>query len=61
MLADVMSEAWIAFVKTGNPNHKGMPKWDPVAPGKVPTMIFDTKIEQETNFDQEQISMLGEL
>ena len=49
-LADVMSEAWIAFVKTGNPNHKGMPKWDPVASGKVNTMIFDTKVEQATNF-----------
>jgi para-nitrobenzyl esterase len=59
-LADVMSEAWIAFVKTGNPNHKGMPKWDPVTPGKVNTMIFDTKVEQATNFDQEQIEMLGE-
>jgi para-nitrobenzyl esterase len=59
-LADVMSEAWIAFVKTGNPNHKGMSKWDPVTPGKVATMIFDTKVEQETNFDQEQIVMLGD-
>ena len=59
-LADVMSEAWIAFVKTGDPNHKGMAKWDPVAPGKVSTMVFDTKVEQVVNFDEAEIRMLSE-
>jgi para-nitrobenzyl esterase len=57
-LADVMSEAFIAFVKSGNPNHKGMAKWDPVASGKVNTMVFDTKVEQVTNFDEAEIQML---
>lgn len=59
-LADVMSEAWIAFVKTGNPNHKGMPTWDPVTPGKVATMVFDTKVEQQVNFDEQHIKMLSD-
>ncbi len=59
-LADVMSEAWIAFVKTGNPNHKGMTKWDPVTPEKVTTMVFDNKVEQATNFDREQTAMLAD-
>ena len=59
-LAEVMSEAWIAFIKSGNPNHQGMPKWDPVMPGKDNTMIFDTQLEQATNFDKDQIAMLRE-
>jgi len=56
-----MSEAWIALVKTGNPNQNGLPTWIPVTPGKVNTLLFDTKVEQATNFDPEQIAMLGEL
>src|SRR5205814_6883415 len=28
-LADKMSAAWVAFARTGNPNHKGIPKWSP--------------------------------
>jgi para-nitrobenzyl esterase len=59
-LADVMSEAWIAFVKTGNPNHKSMPSWDPVTPGKTTTMVFDTKVELSGSFDEKQIAMLGD-
>ena len=55
-----MSEAWIAFVKTGNPNHKGMPTWDPVTPGKTATMVFDNKVELATNFDEKQIAMLAD-
>ncbi len=54
-----MSEAWIAFVKTGNPNHKGMPKWDPVTSGKVATMVFDSKVQEAVNFDHDQIAMLA--
>lgn len=27
-LADAMSGAWAAFARSGNPNHRGMPRWD---------------------------------
>jgi para-nitrobenzyl esterase len=40
-LAGIMSDAWIAFAKTGNPNHPGMPKWGAVTPTGAETMIFD--------------------
>ncbi|MGE0624396.1 MAG: carboxylesterase/lipase family protein [Pseudomonadales bacterium] len=26
-IADQMSEAWLAFARTGNPNHPGLPEW----------------------------------
>ena len=40
-LAAHMADAWIAFAKTGDPNHKGLPKWPTVEGGKVMAMRFD--------------------
>ena len=39
-IADQMSAAWVAFAKSGNPNHKGMPNWTPWDPDKRATMVF---------------------
>lgn len=42
-LAARMSEAWIAFTATGNPNSKksGLPRWEPYDSAKRAVMIFD--------------------
>jgi para-nitrobenzyl esterase len=42
-LADKMSSAWVAFAHTGNPNHKGLPHWDPFTADMRATMIFNTE------------------
>ena len=42
-LADKMSGAWVAFARSGNPNHKGLPKWDPFTSDKRAMMIFNTE------------------
>ena len=42
-LADKMSSAWIAFIKTGNPNTKGLPQWEAFNAESKPTMVFDNK------------------
>jgi para-nitrobenzyl esterase len=44
-MADRLSEAWIAFAATGNPNtaKSGLPQWDPYDAEKRPTMIFDNE------------------
>ena len=41
-LADKMSSAWVAFARTGNPNHQGLPKWDPFTADRA-TMIFNNE------------------
>ena len=50
-MADKLSEAWIAFAATGDPNtpKSGLPLWDPYDTSKRPTMIFNT--ESRIEFD----------
>ncbi len=40
-LAAVMSRAWSAFADNGDPNHPGLPRWEPFTLEKRHTMIFD--------------------
>ena len=40
-LARNMSAAWVAFAKTGNPNHGGLPTWAAWTPSRWTTMVFD--------------------
>jgi para-nitrobenzyl esterase len=40
---DAMSDAWIAFARTGNPNHPGMPAWPGYDARTRAVMVFDTK------------------
>jgi para-nitrobenzyl esterase len=40
-LAKNISEAWVAFARTGNPNHSGIPQWNAWNPTDWPTMVFN--------------------
>jgi para-nitrobenzyl esterase len=42
-LADKISRAWVAFARTGNPNHKGLPKWTPYTTTQRATMVFNNE------------------
>jgi para-nitrobenzyl esterase len=42
-LADKMSAAWVAFARSGNPNHKGIPKWEPFTEAQRATMVFNNE------------------
>jgi len=39
-LADKMSAAWVAFARSGNPNHKGLAQWPAFTSKDRATMIF---------------------
>lgn len=41
-MADQMSESWIAFGRTGDPNTRGLPHWPPYDLIRRSTLVFDT-------------------
>jgi para-nitrobenzyl esterase len=51
-LAEKVSEAWIAFARKGDPNHSGLPLWEPYADPTSQTMIFDQRCETRSRYDQ---------
>lgn len=50
-LAEMVSDAWIHFARTGNPNHPKMPHWAAFNTDEVPTMIFDNHTQLINNPD----------
>jgi para-nitrobenzyl esterase len=48
-LADKMSRAWLAFARSGNPNHEGIPAWPPYSTERRSTMIFDDQCQIEND------------
>ena len=46
-LADAMSEALLAFARTDNPNHAGLPSWSPYTLERRETMVFGDRCHME--------------
>jgi para-nitrobenzyl esterase len=44
-LADAMHRAWIAFARSGDPNHDGLPSWPRYDLARRATMRFDATCE----------------
>ena len=45
-LSEKVMDAWIAFARTGNPNHEGIPEWFAYS-DKRETMLFDKEVKVE--------------
>jgi para-nitrobenzyl esterase len=59
-LAAIMSNAWIQFARTGNPNHPRMPRWDAFAPNRQQTMMFDNETVQVNGPDTAEQGSIAE-
>jgi para-nitrobenzyl esterase len=59
-MAAKVSDAWIAFARTGSPNHSGIPKWPPFSSDRVPTMVFDNECEVKYDHDREARLAFGQ-
>jgi para-nitrobenzyl esterase len=40
-LTEAVQGAWLAFARTGRPEHPGLPSWPPYEPGQRQTLAFD--------------------
>jgi len=40
-MADAMSDALLAFARHGDPNHGGLPRWEPYSLQRRQTLVFD--------------------
>ena len=57
-LAANISDAWIHFARTGNPNHAGLPRWASVSGPSPTTMIFDRRCAALAAPDAEELAAL---
>lgn len=60
-LADRMSDAWIAFARSGNPNTSSLPKWNPYTTDKGATMFFDNECSVHNNHDRELLDVVSKV
>jgi para-nitrobenzyl esterase len=58
-LEDKMSAAWAAFARSGNPNTKLLPKWDPFTTDRRATMILNNECKAvDDPFREERLARL---
>jgi len=53
----LISSIWLSFIKTGNPNVEGLPKWEPYNAKTGVTMILDNKCTPLQHHDRELMQM----
>jgi para-nitrobenzyl esterase len=58
VLADKVSNAFINFAKTGNPNHKGLPNWPAYTTASTATMHLDNTCEIKPQLDKELFDLV---
>jgi para-nitrobenzyl esterase len=52
-LADRMSKALVAFARTGDPNHSGIPNWPAFTAANRATMVWNDRVEVKSDPDRE--------
>ena len=53
-----LCDAWVAFARSGNPNHRGLAHWAPYDAGTGTTMIFDRSSRAAAHPDRAELAAL---
>ena len=56
-LEKVVASIWLSFIKTGNPNVKGLPRWEPYTEETGVTMLLDNKCQPVKHHDRELMKL----
>ena len=56
-----MAGAWVAFAKTGNPNHPALVEWPAYETGSEYIMVFSEHSEAKLDFDRKLVERLEEI
>jgi len=55
-----VSDAWVAFARTGNPNTPKLPHWPPFDPDQRPTMVFNNvSVVENDPIREQRLAMFG--
>ena len=60
-MADIVSEMYIAFARTGSPNTKALPHWPTFALPQRPTMLLDLPPRVENDPRGRERKYLGQV
>ena len=61
-VSEIMQNYFVNFIKTGNPNGKGLPTLPAIKPGKeAPVMNIDVNTRLETDKNQDRYLLLEKL
>jgi para-nitrobenzyl esterase len=60
-LAERVSRAWISFARSGNPNHEGLPHWEPFTSSNGGSMVFDNECLYQEHLDDELLNTIPDV
>lgn len=53
-----LADTWLQFARTGDPNNKALPRWEPVAPKTATSMVFDNQCHIDQGSDAAAIELI---